>query len=593
MITKMAAYTSYDMLGSLTKVLAGRPVIEKVVYELGLADENTPPEELNQIISRIQGAVNAVNEMGTNIVNIAVEYGDPEMTAKIANTIAKVYIQIDAEEKNERARNVRVFLEEQLAKSKERLSKAEDKLKSFKEEGGATGLAVRIENNIAGLEIEKTRLKKIYTENYPDIIKINEEILDLKEQLRTLPVSELEYARLMRELQVNERSYQLIQSKFEEARIVEAEKVEDIKLVDTASVPGSPIRPNKRLAILIALVIGLVVGIFMSFVVETLDTSIGTIDDLETLLHLPVLAVIPYMKFEMDKGEKDKHWSSRFLKRVPLFLKRKTSEDNVSRMLQQVLIKHDQRSSVTEAYRILRTNIKIEELLQTNKRILVITSTIPKEGKSITALNLSLALAQDGYKTLLVDCDLRKATLHKVFKIDKQPGISDILLGTVRQDAAIRNFIDIMMADSDINTEDVLKIPGLDNFNLLPCGRVVSNPAELLDSKAVGTFFSNLKTRYDFVVIDTPPVLPVPDTIILGTKVAEKIYLVYRSGFTSKLAVLRVKDQLDMMKAMLNGIILNSTTPESQIVSDYYHHYYHHYRYYTNKKQEGEDEKKM
>ena len=272
------------------------------------------------------------------------------------------------------------------------------------------------------------------------------------------------------------------------------------------------------------------------------------------------------------------------IKYYPFFI----LEGGIEEIREQLLIKYGQRSSITEAYRILRTNIKVEELMKKDQRVLLITSTIPREGKSVTALNLSLALAQDGYKTLLIDCDLRKALLHKIFHINKEPGLTDVLLGSVKPEAAIRNLVDIMMGNIDI-INDPSKTVGLDNFSLLPCGKITSNPAEVLDSTDIGMLFSNLKTQYDFLIVDTPPVLPVPDTIILGTKVADRLYLVYRAGYTSKIAILRAKRQLDMMKVVASGVILNSTTPESQMVSDYYHHYYY-YKYYSEGEQENKKE---
>lgn len=579
MITQMVSYTSYDVMASLSKVVLGRPIIEKVVYELGLADKHTPPEKLDDIILGVQKSAKTEKEMGENILNITVENKDPRLAAKITNTIAEVFIKADMEEKNELARNMRIFLEEQVAIAKQRLTDTENKLTSFREKGAVSGIGVTLQNDIANLERQNLELKKIYTEKYPDVVRINEQIGRLKKELQTLPESEIEYARLVREVEVNEASYRLLQGRLEGVRIAEAEKVPDVKIVDPAMIPRSPVRPNKQLASLLGLVVGLVIGVFMSFVVETLDTSIGTIEDLQSLLKIPVLAVIPYIN---PQSKEKKAWD--WLLHLPLlnFKKKKhgaISED-IEHMKQQLLIRFPQKSSATEAYRILRTNIKIEELLKNDRRILLVTSTIPKEGKSITSLNLALALAQNGHRTLLVDCDLRKAVLHKVFGINKEPGLSDILLGVSKPEVAVRNFIDIMLGDESF--PDAVKVPGLDNFHLLPCGQILTNPAELLDSEKVREVFSSLKSQYNFLVLDCPPVLPVPDTIILGRKVAEKVYLVYRAGYTSKMAIVRAKEQLDMAKQSPEGIILNSASPESEIVSDYYHHYYY-YRYYSEK----------
>lgn len=585
MITEMVSWTSYDLMSSLPKVLTGRSVMEKVAYRLGLIDEDMTLDESNRIVLGLQGAVKAETLEGTNIIAIIVQHESPEMAAKIADAVADVYIKVDIEEKGERARNVRIFIEEQLADAEKRLGKAEEDLKAFKEKEGATGIAVELQNNIIVLERQKVDLRKIYTEKYPDVVEVNKRIEELKERLKTMPASELEFARLTREFSVSDGSYRLLLSKLDEARIAEAEKVEDVKIVNPAVIPTTPVKPKMQMAVVMGLVIGLAMGIFLSFVIETLDTSIGTIDDLESLLKLPVLTVIPYMKPIATKV------TSRLDRLLNFFQTskkgKKTRIDSVEELKQFLLIKHSQKSSTTEAFRILRTNIKIEELLKNDQRVLLITSTIPREGKSIVALNLAMSLAQDGYRTLLVDSDLRKALLHKVFSIDKEPGLSDILLGSTTPQAAVRNLVDMMMADAGV--EEAFKMPGFDNFHLLTCGKIVSNPAELLDSTDVRELFSNLKAQYNFLVVDCPPVLPVPDAIILGRKIADKIYLVYRGGYTSKLAIARAKEQLDIMKLSPAGIILNSTTPESQIVSDYYHHYYR-YRYYAEpEKEKGEE----
>lgn len=587
MITEMVSYTSYDIMASMTKVLAGRPIVEKVVYELGLVSEKSSPEEVNNAILGIQGAIQAENERMTNIVNIIVNYHDPAMAAAIANTVAEVFIRADMDEKNEQAHKMRIFLEEQSAKAEEKLAEIENKLKFFKESGEATGVGATLQSTIDTLERKKLELREIFTEKYPDVVKITEQIEDLKEQLRTLPESEIEFDRLSREFQASEAAYSLLKTRLQGARIAEAERIEDIKIVDPAVAPKNPIKPNKPLATTLGVVVGLVVGIFMCFVIETLDTSIGTIDDLQSLLGLPVLAVIPYMK---PLIKEKKFWFS--LASAFKVFNRDTRHRNVEHMRQQLLIKHDQKSATTEAYRILRTNIRVEELLENDQRILLITSTIPQEGKSITSANFALALAQDGYRVVLVDCDLRKAVVHKMFKIEKAPGLTDALLDFAQKEAVVRNFVDLMVGD--VEMRNTLNIPGLDNLHVIPCGTIVANPAELLGSPKTDEFFAYLKSQFNFVIIDSAPVLPVPDTIILGRKVAERLYLVYRASYTSRVAILRAKDQLDRAKVSPVGVILNSTTPESQIISDYYHEYYH-YRYYSEpeKKVEKADKGKI
>ncbi len=282
MITSTVSHTSYSMMSSLTKVLTGRPIIEKVVYEMGLVDEKITPSELENLILGVQSFVQTQNEPMTNIVLISVEHSDPVMAANLPNTIANVFIKVDMDEKTERARNIRIFIEDQLAKLQKGLTEAEDKLKLFREQGEeqAAGIVMAIQNNVSTLEKQKMELLKIYTAKYPDVVKITEQIEDLKKELQSLSQTEIDYARIIREYEVTEKSYRLLQGKLEDARIAEAEKTQDVKIVNPATVPKTPIKPRKDLAMTLGLIVGIVLGAFIAFVVEALDTPKGEDKDL-------------------------------------------------------------------------------------------------------------------------------------------------------------------------------------------------------------------------------------------------------------------------------------------------------------------------
>ena len=459
---------------------------------------------------------------------------------------------------------MRIFLENQLADVTKRLNDAEEKLKDFKKTGEATGAAVNVLSNLANLEQQKLTLTKIFTEKYPDVVKVDEEISRLKEQLKTYPDKELEFARLTRETEVDEKAYRALQEKLQEARIAEAEKVEDVKMVDYATPPATPVRPNKQLNITMGALIGIVMGFFLTFLFESMDTSLGTIEDVEALIKLPVLAVIPCLR---GREAKEK---GGLMRKKP---------DSVETMRTQLLIKFDRRSPTTEAYRILRTNLKVDELLKNNEKIIVITSTGPSEGKSLTALNLSIVLAENNNKTLLIDGDLRKSILHKVLGLKKEPGLSDLLIGSAKFEDSVRTIVDIFMGD--IGADEVAKSPGLDNLNVLTSGTFVPNTSEILDTPKLDQLLQMLKNTYDFIIIDVPPVLPVPDGVIVGSK-ADRTYLVYRAGTTSRMALLRAKNQMDLRNAGPKGVILNCMTPEAELVPNYY--YYYNYKYYEEEK---------
>lgn len=568
LLMEMVVAPGADLMASQAKVITSYPVMERVVLELGLVPKDASGEQIAGAVAAVQDSVTTSQVETTNIIRITVVHNDPKMVALIANKVAEVYIDYDAKEKSEQARKVRIFIESQLADVTKRLNEAEEKSTDFKKSGKATGIAVNVLNNLATLEQKKADLTKIFTKNYPDVIKMDEDIKALKEQLKTFPGEELEFARLTREVEVNEKSYRTLKDKLEEARIAEAEKVEDVKLVNTAAPPEQPIKPNKKLNIMIGSLVGLVMGFFLSFVVESLDTSLGTIEDVEALVKLPVLAVIPYLK---SKEEKKRKWG----------FGGKEKLDQVKRIRSQLLIKFDSRSPSTEAYRILRANLKVDELLKNNEKIFIITSAGPDEGKSLTAINLSIVLAQNGNKTLLIDGDLRKSLMHKVLGLKREPGLSDLLIGSAKIEDAVRTVVDIMMGE--LGADEVSKAPGFDNFSVLTSGTFVPNPAEVLHSPRLNETLQSLKNMYDFIVIDVPPVLPVPDSIIIGSR-ADRVYLVYRSGKTSRMALLRAKNQMDSVKGGTKGIILNCMTPEAELMPNYY--YYYHYKYYSEEKKD-------
>lgn len=561
-----------DLMTSQAKVITSQPVLERVVLELGLVPEDAPSEDMANAIAEIQGLITTNQVETTNIIRISVVYNDPKMAALIANKVAEAYIDYDVNEKSEQTRKVRIFIENQLAEVTKRLNEAEEKLTEFKKTGAVTGIAVNIQNNLISLQQQRANLIKTFTEEYPDVVRIDEQIEALKEQLKTLPEEELEFARLTRETEVNEKAYRMLKEKLEEARIAEAEKVEDVKMVNVATPSTQPLKPNKKLNITIGSLVGLVMGFFLSFVVESLDTSLGTIEDVESLIKLPVLAVIPYLKSHEEKEKKRRFWG-------------KEKPDRIKRLRSQLLIKFDTRSPSTEAYRILRTNLRVDELLKNNEKVIVITSTGPDEGKTLTAINLAIVLAQNGNKTLLIDGDLRKSLLHKIFGLKREPGLSDVLIGSANIQGSVRTIVDIMMGE--LGADEVSKSPGFDNLNVLTSGTFVPNPAEVLHSPKLNETLKSLKNIYDFIIIDVPPILPVPDGMIIGLE-ADRIYLVYRSGKTSRMALLRAKNQMDLMKRSPKGIILNCMTPEAELMPNYY--YYYHYKYYSEEKK-GKDKK--
>jgi capsular exopolysaccharide synthesis family protein len=227
------------------------------------------------------------------------------------------------------------------------------------------------------------------------------------------------------------------------------------------------------------------------------------------------------------------------------------------------------KSPVAEAYRTLRTNIQFSSFDYEIKTI-VITSSGPAEGKTTTSCNLAIATAQSGKRTILLDCDMRNPKIHKIFEISNQAGLSDVLIGETYFYEAVQK--------SEI-----------ENLYVLPSGTKPPNPAELLSSEKMNKFLELLKETYDYVIIDTPPIIMVTDAQILS-KYADGCLLVIASAETDKNAVIKAKDLLKKVEAKILGVVLNKLDTNRK---GYYGHYYNKYYGKDVGKHIKEDKKKF
>jgi tyrosine-protein kinase Etk/Wzc len=571
-----------DPMLTYARTVNNLPIIEEAVRQLGYAGKNATAEQVTAIAGSLQGAVVPAIETNTNLIRINVINEDPQFAAKFANKVAEVFIAENLKTNSKQARKTREFISEQLADREKKLVESEDRLKKYKEKEAPSGIAISLQNNLIALETEKNKLSKIYTDIHPDIVKIKQQIEELRSQLKTLPESELNYARFTREVEINDKLFRDLKEKLENARIAESEKVEDVSLVESAIVPSTPMNLNKSLNYFLGIIIGLMLGLTAVFLIEQLDTSIGTIEDVEEAIKLTVLGVIPFMK---NKEEKQS-----FLRN--LFPGIPNKHDRIQRLKNNLLVNHSSNSPIFEAYRILRTNIQVEvfkEKIQNN--ILLLTSSGPEEGKSITVSNLSIAFAQAGFRTLLIDADMRRSTIHSTFGLQhKEPGLSDVLKGTIKPEAAIRKFTDILMGV--IGIDGALKVPGLDNLNILTSGSATTLTTELLSSKEMAAMLKRLRGMFDLILIDSPPVMAVADATVVAPE-TDGVILVYRIGRTARSVLLRTKTQLLSAGVNVKGLILNNISAELEMRYNYYYNYKYYSKYYTLPEEKKKNVKKF
>lgn len=389
---------------------------------------------------------------------------------------------------------------------------------------------------------------------------LNRQMGELLQKNREVPSVELTMQRLQREAKSNDDLLTLLKGKHQEALIKESEKIEEVSIVRPATESDHPVGAETLNTVLVGALLGLSLGVILAFVQETLDTSIGTIEDVEAYLEVPVLGVVPHID---ARGT-----VQRILERRPAL----AQMDPEALLSHALLITHfDPKSPVAEAYRTLRTNVQFARMERAGK-ILVVTSPTLQEGKTTTIVNLALTMAQSGQRTLLVGANLRRPSIHRFFGIEREPGLANILVGSVQWRDCIRTVADILMGRFEM--EDIMAAPGLDNLHIIEAGPIPANPSELLSTPAMTAFLRAVRDEYDVVLIDTPPVLPVTDSAIVSAQ-ADGVILVYQAGKVGRLVLKRAKVHVENVGGKVWGVVLNDV--KSEIAGYAYTHYYTHY----------------
>ena len=425
------------------------------------------------------------------------------------------------------------------------------------------------------LEIDnttKSMLKNLISEKE----KLNEIVTltakEMKEQTaeyRSLPEIGFDLADIEMDIESNQILFAELESKHQEVLIKEAEKIQEITIIRPALEPNSPINPPTTAATtVVGTVIGLILGIVMAFVRETIDTSIGAIDDVEAFLGVPVVGIIPFMGADeiMDT----------------LLQKKDLEQPEEVLELNARLVSHfAPRSTMAESFRAMRTGI--EFILNDRKlKCLSFTSTTMREGKTTLTCNFAMTLAQIGKKILLVDGDMRKPMVNNMFGIEREPGLSDIILGNYNWDEVIKTDTDIMMGK--MGMEDITTTaPGINNLNIITSGLIPPNSTELLNSARMGEIISEMKEAYDIVLFDSTPVLPSTDAVVLASKI-DAVVMVNQVGQIARGALKRAKAQLDTSKANIIGVVLNGIKPDTG--KEYKDYGYYGYSYSYGEEQE-------
>ena len=588
-----------------------------------LANQKRPPE-----ISAFLGSLAVKRIPNSNLMEVSFESTDPQLAARIVNAHLENYIeqnyrskyeattqasrwlagQLDElKVKVERSENARIEYERQnqiwtvddkqtmttqrLGDLNKELTDAQsDRIKKqalyeFAKSGELEAVPQLRDNAVlqelqrrrSDLSIQYTDAVNQYGPNFPKVQRIQAQIKDVDEQishqsksvivelendyraalqleeLRTKALDQqkadtnvmsekmVQYNILRREAEANKALYEGLLTKLKEAGISAGLRSSNIHIVDPAMIPSYPSRPAKARNIALAFLVGLIGGIGLALLREYLDNTVKTPDDIETLARLPSLAVVPAFG--------DGAISNR---RAGL-LRGASTNGNDKRI--ELVAQHLPKSQVSEAFRALRTALLLSQP-DRPPQVILVTSALPREGKTTAAANLAVTLAQLGDKTVILDADLRK------------PGITRLLnLGTGKY-AGLSSYL------AGVSTLDLVTVPhpAIPNLAAIPTGPLPPNPADLLSSHRLTDAIAELRTKYKFIVIDSPPIMAATDAVILSVQ-ADGVLLVVRSGETPKEAFTRTRDLLISVKSHLLGVVLNAVDASAP-------DYYYSYRYY-------------
>jgi succinoglycan biosynthesis transport protein ExoP len=367
-----------------------------------------------------------------------------------------------------------------------------------------------------------------------------------KRQANQLNESAIEYSVLKRDAETNRQLYQDLLQRLKEAGVSAGLRSSNIRVVDVARIPTHPIKPNVPRNLELGLLLGLVCGIGLAFVLESLDTTVRNMEEVCAISTLPALGTIPLQ-----------HSSNGHVRKRLTTISAGDEKPELPALVTYIRPK----SEAAEAYRALRTSILLSSFGAPPKVILV-TSALPQEGKTTISANSALVLAQRGSRVLLLDADLRRPGIERLFGLNTRGGLSSLISGVDK-------------------LEDVLVPPTeVPNLWILPSGPIPPQPAELISSTVMKEYIARWRNEFDHVIIDTPPCLSVTDAVVLSPE-ADRVILVARSGRTTKLALRRARDLLLQVNARVLGIVLNAL--DLHAGDGYYYTYGSLYTHYYDK----------
>lgn len=375
---------------------------------------------------------------------------------------------------------------------------------------------------------------------------LKKELESAKAQARTLSLKQVEHNRLTRDQESSQKIYEQVLVRMKEVDLSALLKVNNIRILEEAQQPRSPVRPRVYFNLTIGFIVASLLTLISAMLTEMLDKTMKNADDIQRLLKVPLLGIIPKVKVDDELRRPD------------------GSIGNAADLYSFLRPK----SSVAECCRTVRTNIAFMSPERAVNKLLV-TSASPREGKTMIAANLGITLSKAGRRVLIVDTDMRRPRIHKAFGMINDYGLSNIIMGTMTIEQAVRT-------------------TPIENLDVLTCGPIPPNPAELIGSERFLQILHELGERYDRVLLDSPPVIAVADAMILSNYV-DGVVVVVRFGKTLRDVAIQAVKQLRDVNANVLGAVINELDLDNKEYGHYYYYYYHRYGYYYQEKEKEKE----
>ncbi|HTP28026.1 MAG TPA: polysaccharide biosynthesis tyrosine autokinase [Anaeromyxobacteraceae bacterium] len=564
--------TSYQLADSEGKVLLKGKVGRTAMLQPPSSPDETPEEPLEilvrtlrarpgtefvvsrrprtQVIAELQGGLEILErgKTKTGVLQISLSGGDPRTVARTVDAVAENYLRMNVERRSAEAERKLEFLNTQLPVLKANLDKAEAALNTYRSSSGKVDVSAEtagtlerageLEKEIQDLEMQRSEMGQRFMETHPSMVSLQRKMKQLKAEqgtidtrIKRLPEAELKSARLTRDVQVAHQLYMVLLNKAQELRVVKSGTIGNVRILDQAVVNDVPVGPKRGQIMGLGTSVGIILGVGIAISRKKLRSGVEDPELVEQVTGLPVYGSVPYSGLQSD-------WSrSRRKKGQPALILAADAPNEMA----------------VESLRSLRTSLQFS-LTEATNSIIAITGSRPGIGKSFVAMNLAHVLAETGRRVLLVDGDLRKGTLHRYFGTEPSPGLSEVIAGALPFTEAVRLSL-------------------VSKVQLLPRGRVPPNPAELLAGEHFRRLVEEFASRYDLVLIDSPPVLAVTDAALIG-RTAGINMVVMRAGYHAVREITQTVKTLSQNGVRVNGFILNGVNPSIGSYTGVYHYEY-------------------